>query len=1067
MDDYIIRNGANTTSDDGIPEVYGEMLAEAARAEQAASSSNVRASKRRKIDFIDEEPPTNIGLDFDLFGPDSADNIAADQSVTAAVFDDNKPPNEKLQQIVYDEFEGSDDSEVEVEFEDVDLEAQALPEENNDDDDIAANPQQQRPPLELDLSTTNLDTPKGAAATRRKPVGPGERKLRLEVHKAHLVCLLAHLECRNRWCEAESVQSVLKPLIPRKVTALLHVDESQPQYQRSHSFTKGIEEVCSIWRLQWQITARGMRRAHWKDDVDALKESDDMEDLIDFTDFKAAAKSTSGSRDLAAQLFCALLRSVAVDTRLVCSLQALPFSGVAKGQTPEKPKTQYYHAPAQNYSASPTTGARPSERTTPKKKRIVESPFPIFWVEVYSPSTATWIPLDPIVRNTINKPKTGFEPPAADQLNSMTYVVAFEDDGSAKDVTRRYTQWYNAKTRKLRVESTKGGQEWWQRTIKTFEKPVAEDRDDIEDALLSKRAESEPMPRNVQDFKGHPVYVLERHLRMNEVIHPKHEVGKVSTGPSKNAKLESVYRRRDVHLCRSADAWYRRGRDVNEGEQPLKRVVPKKRRDQAAVLGEDLDEDDEGNEGTALYAEYQTSLYIPPPVVNGQIPKNAYGNLDVYVPTMIPAGAVHIRHPLAAEAALVLDVDYTDAVTGFEFKGRQGTAVVDGVVVSADMTNAMRHVIEGLESRASDEAEEARSRIILGVWKRWLTALRVRERVHQQYGDNEERSQTSAAGDDEDEDEDDETYEDDPADHGGGFMHEAAEPDQPSAKQSATDTEAALAKLKPIEQLLPPEVVHRDVIVVRSPNKLPRSAKQEDGKQQKGSSLFRANDEEGGGGGGGGFVPDEADGTEGGGGSLPEEADDTEGGGGFLPEEADDTEGGGGFLPEDDDAGGGGFIPEVEDPYEGKGNAMTGMDVDVDIDEVGAGGGGGFLPDDEGEGQDGELGPGPSFHEEDPTGGSKSNHLDATAGGFLPEDSPTMIETTETDRPKGTSTSTLDQHQPRAIPANAAAEAAGAVAGSDPDPDTPQSSTSTSLLSHDPEEEDAEPEWLLNSLGEI
>jgi xeroderma pigmentosum group C-complementing protein len=1053
------------------------MLAEAARAEkQAASSSNPRASKRRKIDSIDEEPSPKIGLDFDLFGPGSDDNIAADQSVTA-VFDDNKPPTEKLQQIVYDEFEGSDDSEVEVEFEDVDLEAQALPEEN-DDDDRAANPQQQRPALELDLSTTNLDTPKRAAATRRKPVGPGERKLRLEVHKAHLVCLLAHLDCRNRWCEAESVQSVLKPLIPRKVTALLHVDESQPQYQRSHSFTKGIEEVCSIWRLQWQITARGMRRAHWKDDVDALKESDDMEDLIDFTDFQAAAKSTSGSRDLAAQLFCVLLRSVAVDTRLVCSLQALPFSGVAKGQTPEKSKPQYYHAPAQNYSASPTTGALPSERTTLKKKKIVESPFPIFWVEVYSPSTATWIPLDPIVRNTINKPKTGFEPPAADQLNSMTYVVAFEDDGSAKDVTRRYTQWYNAKTRKLRVESTKGGREWWQRTIKTFEKPFAEDRDDIEDALLSKRAESEPMPRNVQDFKGHPVYVLERHLRMNEVIHPKHEVGKVSTGPSKNAKLESVYRRRDVHLCRSADAWYRRGRDVNEGEQPLQRVVSKRRRDQAAVLGEDLDEDDEGNEGTALYAEYQTSLYIPPPVVDGQIPKNAYGNLDVYVPTMIPAGAVHIRHPLAAEAALALDVDYTDAVTGFEFKGRQGTAVVDGVVVSADTTNAMRHVIEGLESQASDEAEEARSRIILGVWKRWLTALRVRERVHQQYGDNEERSQTSAAGDDEDDDEDDETYEDDPADHGGGFMHEAAEPDQPSAKQSATDTEAALAKLKPIEQLLPPEVVHQDVVVVRSPNKLPRPAKQEDGKQQKGSSLVRAGDEEG-------------------------------GRGGFVPEEKDDTEGGGGFLPEDDDddAGGGGFIPEAEDAYEGKGNAMTGMDVDVDIDEVR--GGGGFLPEDAEEGQGDESGPAPSFHEEDlPTGGSKSNHPDTTAGGFLPEDSPTMIETAETDRPKGgflpedsptmietaetdrpkgTSTSTLDQHQPRthAIPANAVAEAAkhsptaavaadepgpGAVAVTpsdpDPDPDTPQSSE-TSLLSHDPEEEDAEPEWLLSSLGEI
>lgn len=48
-----------------------------------------------------------------------------------------------------------------------------------------------------------------------------------------------------------------------------------------------------------------------------------------------------GSRDFGAQLFCALLRSVAVEARLVCSLQPLPFSGTVKDMTPSKPKHQY------------------------------------------------------------------------------------------------------------------------------------------------------------------------------------------------------------------------------------------------------------------------------------------------------------------------------------------------------------------------------------------------------------------------------------------------------------------------------------------------------------------------------------------------------------------------------------------------------------------------------------------------------------------------------------------------------------------------------------------------------
>lgn len=46
-------------------------------------------------------------------------------------------------------------------------------------------------------------------------------------------------------------------------------------------------------------------------------------------DFCAAALSLEASRDVGAQLFCALLRSAGVETRLVCSLQPLPFNVTA------------------------------------------------------------------------------------------------------------------------------------------------------------------------------------------------------------------------------------------------------------------------------------------------------------------------------------------------------------------------------------------------------------------------------------------------------------------------------------------------------------------------------------------------------------------------------------------------------------------------------------------------------------------------------------------------------------------------------------------------------------------
>ena len=54
-------------------------------------------------------------------------------------------------------------------------------------------------------------------------------------------------------------------------------------------------------------------------------------------DFRDLAKSLSASRDIGAQLFCALLRAIDLEVRLVCSLQPLSFTSTMKGGTPAKP----------------------------------------------------------------------------------------------------------------------------------------------------------------------------------------------------------------------------------------------------------------------------------------------------------------------------------------------------------------------------------------------------------------------------------------------------------------------------------------------------------------------------------------------------------------------------------------------------------------------------------------------------------------------------------------------------------------------------------------------------------
>ena len=217
--------------------------------------------------------------------------------------------------------------------------------------------------------------------------------------------------------------------------------------------------------------------------------------------------------------------------------------------------------------------------------------------------------------------------------------------------------------------------------------------------------------------------------------------------------------------------------DVQHGEQPLKRVAAARRTREPTLDPTDPDATDDDNAGTALYAPHQTSLYVAPPVVSGRIPKNVYGNLDVYVPSMVPPGGTHIPHPETARAARTVGIDYADAVTGFSFKGRHGTAVTNGAVVAAEYREAVEEVIKAFEDERVKAEEERRSLAALKMWKRFLAGLRIRERI-EGYDIEGERDTAGRYELEKAEDEDEDEYE------GGGFLpdRDADESAQPTAK---------------------------------------------------------------------------------------------------------------------------------------------------------------------------------------------------------------------------------------------------------------------------------------------
>ncbi|CRK48757.1 hypothetical protein BN1723_016940 [Verticillium longisporum] len=239
------------------------------------------------------------------------------------------------------------------------------------------------------------------------------------------------------------------------------------------------------------------------------------------------------------------------------------------------------------------------------------------------------------------------------------------------------------------------------------------------------------MPRNVADFKDHPIYALERHLRRHEVLKADAQpAGTVSAGS--RAPLETIYRRRDVRIARSRDKWYRMGRDVKAMEMPVKFLTRRINTKPGEYVDDGYGGDVRDAEGTPVFTEEQTEEYRPPPVVRGRVPRNKFGNIDLYVPSMVPKGGVWIADdsedgPSSARAAFILGIDYAPALAGFLFKGRQGTAVLNGVVVAEEYEEAMRAVKAGLSDVEAQQQQDRRATAALRMWKRFLMVLFIRD----------------------------------------------------------------------------------------------------------------------------------------------------------------------------------------------------------------------------------------------------------------------------------------------------------------------------------------------------
>jgi len=126
--------------------------------------------------------------------------------------------------------------------------------------------------------------------------------------------------------------------------------------------------------------------------------------------------------------------------------------------------------------------------------------------------------------------------------------------------------------------------------------------------------------------------------------------------------------------------------------------------------------------------------------VKGIIPQNAFGNIDLYTPSMLPEGAVHLPYKGIAKVAKSLGLSYADAVTSFEFKRQKATPVITGIVVAKENEEVLLDAYWKSAAAAEEKEKARRETQALKRWAKLINGMRVRKRLQAEYGTGEEVS---------------------------------------------------------------------------------------------------------------------------------------------------------------------------------------------------------------------------------------------------------------------------------------------------------------------------------------
>merc|ERR1711936_114412 len=134
-----------------------------------------------------------------------------------------------------------------------------------------------------------------------------------------------------------------------------------------------------------------------------------------------------------------------------------------------------------------------------------------------------------------------------------------------------------------------------------------------------------------------------------------------------------------------------------------------------------------------VFGKWQTEINIPPPAKDGKVPRNEYGNVELFKPWMLPKGTIHVPIQGLSKVAKKLQIDCAPALVGWEYTNGFMRPLYDGYVICEEAQDFIMDAWNREMDEQNKKASLKREKRAIDNWTKLVRGMLMYKKILNKY----------------------------------------------------------------------------------------------------------------------------------------------------------------------------------------------------------------------------------------------------------------------------------------------------------------------------------------------